>query len=677
VTIAEALKLAEERHDEGSLISFVDEEFKRRRNERIPWELQWRLNVAFIEGNQFMDINPAAQSLQEIPKIYFWQEREPFNQIAPIVETRIARMSRMRPVLKARPGTNSMDDIRSAKVSTHLLRNFYYEEQMQQKMGELYAWLEAMGSVFMKNIWNPERGELIGLTEFMFENNGEEGQYREEIREGDLEAIIVPAPEIFPDSCYRNNMESVSSIIHARAFHVDEIEDTWGIRVEPEESAALKLQRASVGIGGLGYGVGGYNYLSVRLKDHAVVKEYWQVPSKRYPRGRLIIVANGKLLYFGHLPYPVGKDGKYRLPFTKVDCIKRPGVFWGKTIVERLIPIQRRYNALRNRKAEYMNRCAIGQYWVEEESTDMDILENNIGSPGFIGTYAHGSRPPEPAQNPPLPATFDIEESSLMQEFNVLSGVSDLSRQSKAPPGVKSGVALSIALEQDDTRLSKTASNVETFLIENGKMWLRLYKAFAKGIRTLRTIGENNVVEVIDWTGSDITSDDVVVEAFSAMAESPAQRRQMVFDLLATGLFHDPETGRIDKDMRSKIFEMIELGSWEIADSTEQLHIARAERENIALAQGQMAQVVPYDDHVLHLSCHNKYRITAEYEELARQYPQLEQMFQAHTDQHLMHMMPQMGPPGGLPAMQGGGPPNAAYGGAGEGYSGVDAGIQA
>lgn len=664
MTLAEKLAQADKFKTEGALVSFVDEEFTRRREERMPFELQWRLNIAFIEGNQFMDINPVAQILQEIPKLYFWQEREPFNQVAPIIETRIARMSRMRPILKARPGTNSVEDMRSAKISTHLLRNFYYEERIQQKMAELYAWLEAMGSVFMKNIWNPNKGELIALAEIIRDEKlGDTEYFQEEIREGDLEAIVVPATETFPDSSYRNGMAGLRSFIHAKAFHVDEIEEAWGVKVSPEDTAALKLHRSAVGVGGLGYGIGGFNYISTKLKDHAVVKEYWQVPNRKHPRGRLIIVANKKLLYSGHMPYPVGYDGQLAIPFTKADCITRNGVFWGRTVVERIIPVQRRYNALRNRKAEFLNRCAIGQYWVEEESTDMDILENNIGSPGFIGTYARGSQRPEMVQNPQLPTAFDTEEVSLMQEFNVLSGVSDLSRQSKAPPGVKSGVALSIALEQDDTRLSKTAANVENFLIENGKMWLRLYKAFASGIRTLRAIGDDNMVEVIDWTGSDISSDDVIVEAFSAMAESPAQRRQMVFDLLATGLFHDPETGRIDKEMRSKIFEMIELGSWETADSTEQLHTARADRENLAITGGEQAVVLPYDDHIMHLASHNKYRVTAEYEELMRRYPQIEGIFRAHTDQHIMYMLP----PPGQPMEEPGAPGPPAGGGGGMG----------
>jgi len=178
----------------------------------------------------------------------------------------------------------------------------------------------------------------------------------------------------------------------------------------------------------------------------------------------------------------------------------------------------------------------------------------------------------------------------------------------------------------------------------------------------LRTIGENNIVELIDWTGADITSDDVMVEAFSALAESPAQRRQMVFDLLASGLFHDPETGKISKEMRSKIFEMIEMGTWETADDAEQLHMSRADRENLTIIQGGTARVVSYDDHILHLSRHNKFRLSVEYEEMVKQYPQLELIFQEHTDQHLMYMLPspgQMPEPGqtseGQPEQGGGG----------------------
>lgn len=226
-----------------------------------------------------------------------------------------------------------------------------------------------------------------------------------------------------------------------------------------------------------------------------------------------------------------------------------------------------------------------------------------------------------------------------------------MSRMSQAPPGVKSGVALSIALEQDDTRLSSTAQNLEMFLIENGKQWLRLYKQFGQGMRLIRRINKENVVELMDWQASDLRSDDVIIDTFSALAESPAQRRQMVFDLLNTALFLDPDTGKISKEMRSKIFEIIEFGNWESADNTDEAHIAKAERENRVMKEGTTIPLAAtYDDHLIHISRHNQFRLTVEYEEMQTNNPMIDMAYQAHVDQHLMEIMAsmqQMSPPPG------------------------------
>jgi hypothetical protein len=349
----------------------------------------------------------------------------------------------------------------------------------------------------------------------------------------------------------------------------------------------------------------------------------------------LIIIAGGKLLHNGPNPYKIGEDNQPDLPFRKVDCIKRVGMFFGKTVVERLIPLQRRYNALRNRKAEFLNRCSIGQWIVEDGACDIDELEQNAGSPSYILVYQRGFSVPKLAENPQLPVAFETELSAILQEISMISGVSELSRQSSADPGVKSGVALSIALEQDDTRLSSSSTNIERFLVSSGKQWLRMYRTMAQGTRLLRSVGSNNLVEIMDWEASELRSDDVVVEGWSALAESPAQRRQMVFDLLAAGLLNDPDTGRIDKDTRAKVFEMIEMGTWETGDDDESLHISKAERENIKLRGGMLENVENYDDHVIHIAKHNSFRLTVDYENLVNENPIIEQIFQAHVDMHL------------------------------------------
>ncbi|MBU7006309.1 hypothetical protein [Phosphitispora fastidiosa] len=649
---------------DDAVVAMIQKEFKRRQDERRPFELQWRLNQAFLEGNQYVDINPVSMALDEIPKMFWWQEREVFNIVAPNIEMRSAKLGRMRPILKCRPGTGEQQDVRSAKVGTQLLKNNYYDEGIQLKLGDVICWMEACGTGFFKNTWNRNSGKIFAKMISQDPNTMQE--IAEEIREGNLDVVAVPTPEIYPDSCYHQEVTNCRSIIHAKTYHLDEIEEIWGTRVPAEQTTAMQLQRSMTGIGGLGYGLGGFNIVTTKLENHAVVMEYWEIPTKKFSQGRLLIVASGRVLYKGPLPFPVGEDGQLALPFTKVDCIRRPGIFWGKTVSERLIPPQRRYNALRNRKAEYLNRCSIGQWTYEENSVDEEYLEDNAGAPGAIIPFKKGFNRPEHVQNDQLPAAFDTEERTLLNEISILSGVSELSRQSQAPSGTSgSGVSLAIALEQDDTRLSTTAGNIEQFIVQSGKQWLRLHKAFVKLPRTLRSIGRNNVVEVMDWTAGDLRSDDVVVESFSALAESPAQRRQMVFDLMGTPLVLDPETGKMTKEMQSKLLEMIELGHWEATDDDNEVHINKAERENRDIVQGMFPMPVTYDDHVLHMSRHNNYRLTVDYEAMKAQNPMLEVLFQQHVQVHMAYIglhaqqlvsqiMPPPGAPGLLPPAAGG-----------------------
>ena len=635
---------------DSSLVQFVEEEFTRRQKERLPYELQWQLNVNFIEGNQYCDIDPHRLVIDEVEKLYPWQERESFNQIAPVIETRISRLATMKPILKARAPTTSADDIRSSRVSSQLLQNLYYDQGIGVKLSEVYAWAESTGTCFVKNIWNPDKGPITGEMEIIvIDENGEEEVTVEKIREGALEVVVVPPHEIFPDSSFRNDIQDCRSVIHAKAIHVDEIKEAWGVEVLPEKTSSMRLQRT---MGSQSWGVGVSHYYSTHnLDKHAVVKEYWEKPSKMFPNGRLITIANGKLLHEGQLFYPTGPDNELAFPFERVVSIKRPGIIWGRCVVDRLIPVQRRYNALRNRKAEFLNRSAIGQWTVQEGSVDIDDMEANAGQPGYIYVYQRGFDPPSLVQNAQLPIAFDTEELALLQEINIFSGTSDLAKQSKAPPGVKSGVAMSIALEQDDTRIATTAKHIEHFLVKCGKVWLRMHQLFVSGTRILKAIGEDNVMEYLDWTSSDITSDDVYVEPFSALAESPAQKRQMVFDLLASGLFHNDE-GILEPSMKSKIFEMIDLGNWESGDEDNRMHIAKADRQNITLSQGGYEPVLPYDDHILHIHRHDRHRLSVEYESLIAQNPMIEQAFQQHVDEHLQFLLP---PP--QPEMEMGGAP--------------------
>ena len=191
-----------------------------------------------------------------------------------------------------------------------------------------------------------------------------------------------------------------------------------------------------------------------------------------------------------------------------------------------------------------------------------------------------------------------------------------------------------MALEQDETRLADTANNIEEGLIECGSQWLRLLKQFVKMPRLVRVAGKDNVVDVLDWAASDLKPEDVIMDSFSALSESPAQRRQMVFDLLGMGLFHNPDTGAIDRPTRTRIMEMLQFLDWEGVDDDDQLHSSKAERENRQLAAGALIPPVYYDSHLLHIKRHYEFRLSTEYEALIAEQPMIVEAFNAHLMLH-------------------------------------------
>jgi hypothetical protein len=71
--------------------------------------------------------------------------------------------------------------------------------------------------------------------------------------------------------------------------------------------------------------------------------------------------------------------------------------------------------------------------------------------------------------------------------------VSELARESGAPTGIGSGIALDILREQDSTRLALTADALRDVMVEDGQMILRLYKEFAVGDRVIKDVGDTRL----------------------------------------------------------------------------------------------------------------------------------------------------------------------------------------
>lgn len=110
-------------------------------------------------------------------------------------------------------------------------------------------------------------------------------------------------------------------------------------------------------------------------------------------------------------------------PIIETIKLKNPNLteakLYGKNgIVSQLVPIQRAYNAIKNRKHEYLNRIAMGVLMVEDGSIDVDNIEEEGIAPGKVIVYRQGSIPPKLLeQETTCFNIFDKEEDRLLAEF--------------------------------------------------------------------------------------------------------------------------------------------------------------------------------------------------------------------------------------------------------------------
>ncbi|MCL2846847.1 MAG: hypothetical protein FWE38_04105 [Firmicutes bacterium] len=257
-------------------------------------------------------------------------------------------------------------------------------------------WSEVCGTAFYKVWWNPNGGRTVGVIQ---SDGGEE-----KITEGDVQVSVVSPFEIYPDNMVAGDVPEVSNIIHARGE----------------------------------------------------VIEWYERPSAKYPNGRLVIIEGEKISHDAELPFVNEINGVRGLPFVRQTSEAMVGQFFGRSVVERAIAVQRAYNTVKNRKVEFLNRMACGVLAVEEGSVDIEALETDGLAPGKIIVYRNGTTPPKFMDVGTLPSELEREEERLLAEFELISGSGEITRSAG---GHVSGVALGLLAEQDRIRMTRTVES--------------------------------------------------------------------------------------------------------------------------------------------------------------------------------------------------------------------------
>jgi len=580
------------------LVQDVKLDYLKRLEARRNLEAQWQLNINFYMGNQYSYIK-ANNNVSDYEKQYFWQEKEVFNHITPVIETRISKVLQLSPDVKVIPASSDENDVLSAKLSKEIFNSVKERLDLAHIIKNATTWSEICGTSFYKIAWNSDKGLVFGRSD-----------KDKAIKLGDVDIDVCSPFEIFPDNLACENISNLRSIIHAKAVDISVIKTMYGVNVAPEKCYSFGLDNCFKSVGGLGYDSHIGKVANQEVENSCILIERYTRPTSTHPNGRLTIIAGDKLLYDGELPYIIGENGQRDLPFIKQISCFTPGNFFGTSVIERLIPVQRAYNAVRNRKHEYFNRVSMGVLTVESGSVDTDALEQDGLSPGKVLVYRQGSKMPEIMDIPNINTNFEAEEERLLDEFKTISGVNDLMKDNFTAFNNLSGSAIQLLMEQDEQRLQPTINEIKTALILIAKYSLRLYKQFAIVPRMLKLAGENGNIKMHYWDQNEISSDEVVFETDHMLGETTATKRTMLLDLINAGLLYDDD-GKFSQNMRRKCLDLLGFGVWEHSTDLHALHINRAKEENLQL-NVNMISPLEIDEHQTHINEHIAYILSSE-----------------------------------------------------------------
>ena len=609
------------------IIKNITEELEKRRGERSSLERQWTLNANFLVGNQYCEIHPYTGDIEQLEPVYEWLNRETFNNIAPLIQTRIANLKKINYLMKVKPATNELDDYAKAEVSTSVLQYTQKVTDFESKKNTMIYWNELCGNCFWLSWWDKNKGEKYAVETILeVGEDGIEKKKEQAYYQGDLDYGLITPYEIFPESIFKQGVENQRSIILEQVKTVDDIYDLYGIEVKGSSIETFELTPVASG-GGFGYENTVISIGHRTAENAEKVITYFEKPSRHRPYGLMaIVIGDEHLVYYGNLPYG-------SIPIIQTVCHEVPGQFFGKSVIEDLIPYQRTYNGCINSIHEYIKRIPLGNYIAEEGSFDIDEYGEHGLEPGAILWYHAGATPPIPVPIGQLPAEIMNERYNLKNDMEYVAGVSQLMVTGNTPSGVTSGTAISNLMEIDNTRLSLTGDHLRNSIKKLSILWLEIYKIYANTHRIVKYVGTNNIGKALVWSNEDINSYDVDYITENELLMSEEMQKQRFFDAFNMGLFTDAD-GRIPEKVKLMALEFMKIGNYTDIMNINSLQIQAAQRENVFFEEGVIPKVSEFDEHEIHIEEHLRYILQMDFQILKHKKPEYAQILENHIREH-------------------------------------------
>lgn len=481
-------------------------------------------------------------------------------------------------------------------------------------------WSYITGGGWVKAGWDPFAGKHLRNVDNGFGDEEDMGDDNSSMQlnvpfMGELYTEYVSSVDGLPAAAAKNtSRQQMPHFFHRKHYTIRECEEMWPVdafgkktkgRWDDGTHSSEQAFVRSVSDELATSMESAQGFMGLQQNRLAMVREFWELPSRRYPNGRLVISSGPMILYAGENPLTPA-----RIPFVLYRGPNRiPDGLYADGLMELLKPIQRTANKLATKIMEIASKMANPHLLVPIGS---GIDKNIWGTiPGQIIPYFKGFKPDVMNGADPPAWLFDYLNQQLERAM-FLTGISEAARGDLSSG--TSGRTFAFANQQHQRlRAPQRASQKRSDLaVIQHLVWLAREK-YEDG-RLIQMLGDEiDDMDLIEFRGDDYDWDtDFVPEAYSEEPQTLQEKVSLALELKGGGFFEDdPAAERmrryIGQDFATK-------AAFDPFDDDRQ----NAQRENQKLVTDPIYEPVAqtYDTDRIHLEVHNKFRRSVQYANL-------------------------------------------------------------
>ncbi len=489
------------------------------RDGRARLEREWKLNVSFYKGDQWVWWNKFSGRVETLPssdtgELPRWRVRLTSNQILPGVQAYIALLMKTKPVISAVPDSGSDRDIKSAQVGEALFEHWYETLHLRAKTQEALLWSALASAGYWAISWDPHAGssmtymvdpqgqpilndDLADIYRDRLQQMAQESgmdpraivaQFQKTIYMGDIRVDVFGPHQVFLDPTATSFNDADWAICEV-PMSPDEVKLRYGKTVEADaytHDFEVPLPFANTSH-------------STEKNVKRVFLGYFK-PSPQQPKGRYVVFMEDpdEILYDGPWPFPFTE-----LPLVDFTGPRVPGSVHSEAIVTHARPYQKLINTLLSKIVEHVYLTIRPQMIAPTGS----LRQRLTNEPGAIFEFqpvagTTGALQPQWREMPTLPPYVFQFLEEIQGRIDRLFNLQEVN-QGAVPPNVEAGVAIDLLQEAATDAIAPLIQQLEDSLARAGNLMASLAKKFYIEPRLLKVVGTGSSTKVMRFLASD------------------------------------------------------------------------------------------------------------------------------------------------------------------------------